>query len=97
MYTLAGPAVGKERQHVGSMLTVVRSHCWRLTCKHCVRIEICVTERLSTQVDISVAPGAHATEAAVNKQLADKERVAAALENPNLLAMVNRCLASADA
>ncbi len=49
------------------------------------------------QVDISVAPGAHATEHAVNKQLADKERVAAALENPNLLAMVNRCIASADA
>ena len=44
-----------------------------------------------------MAPGAHATEHAVNKQLADKERVAAALENPNLLAMVNRCLASADA
>ena len=34
----------------------------------------------------------HASEAAVNKQLADKERVAAALENPNLLQMVERCL-----
>jgi len=52
---------------------------------------------VSEQVDISVAPGAHATEAAVNKQLADKERVAAALENPNLLAMVDRCLVSSDA
>jgi hypothetical protein len=31
----------------------------------------------------------------VNKQLNDKERVAAALENPNLLAMVDRCLAGA--
>lgn len=28
----------------------------------------------------------------MNKQLADKERVAAALENPNLLQMVDRCL-----
>ena len=46
------------------------------------------------QVDISVTPGTHATEAAVNKQLNDKERVAAALENPNLADMVNRCLAS---
>lgn len=27
----------------------------------------------------------------MNKQLADKERVAAALENPNLVAMVDRC------
>ncbi|KAF1861460.1 hypothetical protein Lal_00025788 [Lupinus albus] len=44
-------------------------------------------------VDIRVAPGSHATEAAVNKQLNDKERVAAALENPNLLDMVDECLA----
>lgn len=36
------------------------------------------------------------SEAAVNKQLNDKERVAAALENPNLLAMVDKCLASSD-
>ena len=28
----------------------------------------------------------------VNKQLADKERVAAALENSNLLEVVNQCL-----
>lgn len=70
-------------------------------------------------MDIRVAPGSHATEAAgmrsiftasaivtipitwlnisafflsVNKQLNDKERVAAALENPNLLDMVEECL-----
>ena len=47
----------------------------------------------AAQVDIAVAPGSHSTEAAVNKQLNDKERVAAALENPNLLEMVNNCLA----
>ncbi|KAM7523066.1 hypothetical protein LguiA_012968 [Lonicera macranthoides] len=45
------------------------------------------------EVDIRVAPGTHATEAAVNKQLNDKERVAAALENPNLVDMVDECLA----
>lgn len=48
------------------------------------------------QVDIRVTPGTHSTEDAVNKQLNDKERVAAALENPNLLASLNRCLASTD-
>ncbi|GFH32027.1 uncharacterized protein HaLaN_31175 [Haematococcus lacustris] len=48
------------------------------------------------KVDIQITPGAHSSEAAVNKQLADKERVAAALENPNLLDMVNRCLASSE-
>jgi len=30
----------------------------------------------------------------VNKQLADKERVAAALENSHLLDVVNQCLAT---
>ena len=37
-------------------------------------------------------PGAHLTEAAVNKQLNDKECMAAALEHPTLLDMVNRSL-----
>jgi hypothetical protein len=46
------------------------------------------------QADILLYPGSHASEAAVNKQLSDKERVAAALENPNLLSMVDRCLGS---
>ena len=44
------------------------------------------------KVDINVTPGTHASEAAVNKQLNDKERVAAALENDNLLNVVNKCL-----
>ncbi|KAH0642855.1 hypothetical protein KY285_033703 [Solanum tuberosum] len=48
---------------------------------------------IAWKVDIRVAPGSHATEAAVNKQLNDKERVAAALENPNLVDMVDECLA----
>ena len=46
------------------------------------------------KVDVVIAPGTHESEAAVNKQLADKERVAAALENPNLLEVVNQCLAT---
>ena len=51
------------------------------------------TSHQPLQANIKLAPGSHASEAAVNKQLADKERVAAALENPNLLQMVDRCLA----
>lgn len=38
-------------------------------------------------------PGTHDSEDEINKQLADKERVAAALENPALLKLVNNCLA----
>lgn len=46
---------------------------------------------------VQLTEGSHSSEAAVNKQLNDKERVAAALENPKLLEMVNRCLAGVDA
>lgn len=60
----------------------------------CLRVKLlrCLPPRF--KVDIQVTPGSHSSEVAVNKQLGDKERVAAALENPNLLGMVERCLAS---
>ncbi|CAF1935801.1 BnaC05g43500D [Brassica napus] len=41
------------------------------------------------KVDVRVAPGSHATEAAVNKQLGDKERIAAALESPYFVDLFN--------
>ncbi|XP_045618398.1 MIP18 family protein galla-2 [Procambarus clarkii] len=44
------------------------------------------------KVDVCISPGTHASEHAINKQLNDKERVAAALENPHLLEVINKCL-----
>ncbi|KAL0577370.1 hypothetical protein V5O48_004622 [Marasmius crinis-equi] len=44
------------------------------------------------KVDIFVEPGSHQSENAVNKQLNDKERVAAALENPALVKTLEDCL-----
>ena len=46
------------------------------------------------KVTIRVCPGTHNSEEAVNKQLNDKERVAAALENVNLLDIVNKSIES---
>ncbi|GAA5922406.1 hypothetical protein JCM3775_005717 [Rhodotorula graminis] len=48
------------------------------------------------KVDIKVKEGTHQSENAVNKQLNDKERVAAALENNHLLSVVQQCLSTAD-
>ncbi|GAA6050124.1 hypothetical protein JCM3770_001384 [Rhodotorula araucariae] len=48
------------------------------------------------KVDIRVKEGTHQSENAVNKQLNDKERVAAALENNHLLSVVQQCLSTAD-
>jgi len=46
------------------------------------------------KIDIRVKPGSHQSEQALNKQLNDKERVAAALENPALLEVLEQCLST---
>ncbi|KAG5324834.1 GALL2 protein, partial [Pseudoatta argentina] len=60
----------------------------------CVQLLRALPSRFKVSVEIS--PGTHVSEAAVNKQLADKERVAAALENSMLLGVINQCLAPKD-
>ncbi|KMZ58150.1 MIP18 family protein [Zostera marina] len=87
--------VNIEKNHVRVTFTPTVEHCSMATI-----IGLCLNVKLSKclpsgfKVDIRVAPGSHATEAALNKQLNDKERVAAALENPNLVEMVDECLAA---
>ncbi|XP_005186986.1 MIP18 family protein galla-2 [Musca domestica] len=49
------------------------------------------------KVTVEITPGTHASENAVNKQLADKERVAAALENKHLAEVINQCVAAKEA
>jgi hypothetical protein len=48
------------------------------------------------KVDIFIEKGKHQQEVEINKQLNDKERVLAALEQPNLLSMVNKGLMNAE-
>ena len=48
------------------------------------------------KVDIFIKAGKHDQETEINKQLNDKERVLAALENPSLLKMVNTGLKDSD-
>ena len=45
------------------------------------------------KVNVEITPGTHNAEYAVNKQLADKERIAAAMENTHLLEVINQCIA----
>ncbi|XP_046367117.1 cytosolic iron-sulfur assembly component 2B-like [Haliotis rufescens] len=59
-----------------------------------IRVKLIRSLPARFKVDVSITPGTHASEEAVNKQLADKERVAAALENSHLLEVVNQCLAT---
>ncbi|KAH9687298.1 cytosolic iron-sulfur assembly component 2b [Citrus sinensis] len=86
--------VDDERSYVRVTFTPTVEHCSMATVIGlCLRVKLMRSLPPRFKVDIMVAPGTHATEAAVNKQLNDKERVAAALENPNLVDMVDECLA----
>lgn len=86
--------VSDKQNHVRVTFTPTVEHCSMATIIGlCLRVKLMRSLPARYKVDIRVAPGTHATEAAVNKQLNDKERVAAALENPNLVEMVDECLA----
>ncbi|KAJ1843282.1 MIP18 protein galla-2 [Coemansia sp. RSA 1722] len=61
----------------------------------CIRVRLLRSLPERFKVDIKVREGTHQSEVQVNKQLNDKERVAAALENTYLLDVINQCLATA--
>jgi metal-sulfur cluster biosynthetic enzyme len=58
----------------------------------CIRVKLLRSLPSRFKVQIEIYPGSHQSEAAVNKQLNDKERVAAALENTHLLDIVDKCI-----
>lgn len=47
---------------------------------------------LTTKLRVTIFPGTHQNEFAINRQLNDKERVAAAMENKALLSAINSAL-----
>ncbi|KAK7191550.1 hypothetical protein DPSP01_004838 [Paraphaeosphaeria sporulosa] len=48
------------------------------------------------RVDVRIKKGTHSTDEAVNKQLGDKERVAAALENGTLMGVLRKMLSTCE-
>jgi metal-sulfur cluster biosynthetic enzyme len=57
-----------------------------------VRLEQALPPRF--RVDVRIKEGTHSTGEAVNKQLGDKERVAAALENGTLMGVIRKMLST---
>ncbi|XP_045156766.1 cytosolic iron-sulfur assembly component 2A-like [Mercenaria mercenaria] len=61
-------------------------------------IGLCLRQKLVTcfpekhKLDIMVKKGTHETADEINKQINDKERIAAAMENPNLRDLVEKCI-----
>lgn len=69
-------------------------------CSMATLIGLCLTIKLQRslppplfRIQVKIEPGTHNAEHVVNKQLADKERVCAAVENQHLASVVNRCIA----
>uniref|UniRef100_G3PDY9 Cytosolic iron-sulfur assembly component 2B n=1 Tax=Gasterosteus aculeatus aculeatus TaxID=481459 RepID=G3PDY9_GASAC len=85
--------VNDEESIVGIEFTPTIPHCSMATLIGLsIKVKLLRSLPDRFKIDVHITPGTHASEEAVNKQLADKERVAAALENSSLLEVVNQCL-----
>uniref|UniRef100_A0A336MFR9 CSON011716 protein n=1 Tax=Culicoides sonorensis TaxID=179676 RepID=A0A336MFR9_CULSO len=58
----------------------------------CLRVKIERNINHKLKLDIYIKKGTHSTEDEINKQINDKERIAAAMENPNLRELVENCI-----
>ncbi|OQV25303.1 MIP18 family protein [Hypsibius exemplaris] len=86
--------VDDERNRVVVLYTPTIPHCSMATLIGlAIRVKLLRSLPERFKVDVRIYEGSHVSEVAVNKQLADKERVAAALENSHLLDVINQCLA----
>ncbi|XP_021962530.1 MIP18 family protein galla-2 [Folsomia candida] len=85
--------VDNEEETVRIEFTPTIPHCSMATLIGlCIRVQLLRSLPERFKVDVAISQGTHASEVAINKQLADKERVAAALENSHLIEVVNQCL-----
>ncbi|TFY72353.1 hypothetical protein EVG20_g676 [Dentipellis fragilis] len=88
--------ISNERNRVLVEFTPTVPHCGMSTLIGLsIRVRLLRSLPSRFKIDIKVKPGSHQSEQTVNKQLNDKERVAAALENPALLEALETCLQSA--
>mmetsp|Transcript_11244 Transcript_11244/g.30112 ORF Transcript_11244/g.30112 Transcript_11244/m.30112 type:complete len:189 (+) Transcript_11244:184-750(+) len=90
---LGNIAVDDGRSSCDVRFTPTIPHCSMATLIGlCIRVKLIRSLPARFKVTVTITPGTHASELAVNKQLNDKERVAAALENTHLLKVVNQCI-----
>jgi len=90
---VSAPQIKIDRNLVTVEFTPTVPHCGMSTLIGLsIRVRLMRSLPTRFKVDIFVKPGSHQSEKAVNKQLNDKERVAAALENPHLVKTLEDCL-----
>ncbi|ETO28524.1 hypothetical protein RFI_08606 [Reticulomyxa filosa] len=85
--------IDNEHNRVTVRFTPTIPHCSMATLIGlCIKTKILRSLPKRFKVEIFITKGTHQSEDEINKQLNDKERVCAALENPNLLGVLNKCL-----
>ncbi|KAH1003923.1 MIP18 family protein galla-2 [Dendroctonus ponderosae] len=87
--------IQNEKNYIHVSFTPTIPHCSMATLIGLsIRVKLlrCLPSRFKVKVEVT--PGTHNSESQVNKQLADKERVAAALENSHLIKIINQCIES---
>ncbi|XP_072242594.1 cytosolic iron-sulfur assembly component 2A isoform X2 [Leuresthes tenuis] len=62
----------------------------------CLQVKLQRCLPFKHKLEIYISEGTHSTEEDINKQINDKERVAAAMENPNLREIVEQCVIEPD-
>ncbi|XP_027758256.1 cytosolic iron-sulfur assembly component 2A [Myiozetetes cayanensis] len=85
--------IGEEEYLVVIRFTPTVPHCSLATLIGlCLRIKLQRCLPFRHKLEIYISEGTHSTEEDINKQINDKERVAAAMENPTLREIVEQCV-----
>ncbi|XP_061302518.1 cytosolic iron-sulfur assembly component 2A isoform X4 [Pezoporus flaviventris] len=89
--------IGEDEYLVIIRFTPTVPHCSLATLIGlCLRIKLQRCLPFRHKLEIYITEGTHSTEEDINKQINDKERVAAAMENPNLREIVEQCVTEPD-
>uniref|UniRef100_A0A3Q2QGX0 Cytosolic iron-sulfur assembly component 2A n=1 Tax=Fundulus heteroclitus TaxID=8078 RepID=A0A3Q2QGX0_FUNHE len=78
----------KEAGYLGSYCVMSAGLCIQVKLQRCLPFK--------HKLEIYISEGTHSIEEDINKQINDKERIAAAMENPNLREIVEQCVAEPD-
>ncbi|KAH0481681.1 MAG: uncharacterized protein KVP18_004032 [Porospora cf. gigantea A] len=97
LFVVKESLVDIQGQHITVRFTPTIPHCSQATIIGLmIRVQLLWLLPSSHEVSVMVTEGTHANETSINKQLGDKERVQAALENPNVIRIVLQGLSTGD-
>jgi len=85
--------IGNDEYRIKIEFTPTVPHCSLATLIGlCLRVKLERSLPYKFKLDVFLSKGTHSTEDEINKQINDKERIAAAMENPNLKKIVEDCI-----